>query len=60
MNKRPKEIEEAMSNIDSYTLLDPTNTAIDAWDTVYDYITHLEYTIQNMLNAEERMSDDGK
>lgn len=58
MNKRPKEIEEAMDMLDIYTF--DSSTAIDAWNTVYEYIKQLEDTVQKMRAAKERIIDDLK
>jgi hypothetical protein len=54
-NKRPKEIEKAMTTIDDYVLFS-SNDAIEAWNIVYDYISSLEYTIQMTTES----WDDGK
>ena len=54
-NKRPKEIEKAMTTIDDYVLFS-SNDTIEAWNIVYDYISSLEYTIQMTTES----WDDGK
>ena len=59
MNKRSKEIEEAMNMIDDITL-NCSEVSVDAWNVVYEYIKELEFTIQQMIATEERKLDDGK
>ena len=54
MNKRSKEIEDAISYLDLYEGYSPYQ---EAWRIVYDYIEQLE---QELLNMKERMMDDGK
>lgn len=59
MNKRPKEIEEAMDFIDHCTF-NHSNTAVNAWDTIYNYIKKIENNIQELMHEEQKRIDDGK
>ena len=56
---RSTEIEEAMNIIDDCTL-GLSNIAIDSWNIIYSYISHLEYIVQQMTTEEKRNIDDGK
>ena len=53
MNKRPKEIEEAIDYIDGVCPAYITKSIIN-------YIEQLERVEQELLNEMERMADDGK
>ena len=57
MNKRSKEIEDAISYLDLYEGYSPYQ---EAWRIVYDYIEQLERSKQELLNMKERIMDDGK
>lgn len=52
--KRPKEVDDAMWNIDHYSEMRIT------WGVLKTYILHLETTIQEMESTNRRMYDDGK
>lgn len=53
MNRRPKEIEEAIDYIDGVCPAYITKLIID-------YMEQLEESEQELLNEMERMTDDGK
>ena len=55
MNKRPKEVEEAMRYILMYG-----SVPEQIWNDVLEYIEQLERSEQELLNELERMADDDK
>lgn len=57
MNKKSKEIEDAINYLN---LCENRPIYREAWSIVYNYIKKLENSEQELLNVQERMSDDGK
>ena len=57
MNKRQREIEEAMEYLDDF---DSYDLYMEAWSIIYEYIEQLEETIQDLSAELKRTYDDGK
>lgn len=52
--KRPKEVEDALWNVEHYTEMRIT------WGVLKNYILQLENIVTDMEKAKQRMYDDGK